>query len=128
MALPSFYCVSFLQSIWGVYLFIFPIKLADAFVVASIMPYISSFFPTQCRYSAVALSTSLGVIIAGFTPAVALFLTDFCGTKMAPAFWMMGFAALVLMGIEIRKRYLASQPPQEGEESNLKKHNWGAAA
>lgn len=53
------------------------------------VPYISSFFPTKCRYSGTALSITTGqAIFGGTAPLMASWLTDVFQSRLAPAFWL----------------------------------------
>ncbi|MGB0919389.1 MAG: MFS transporter [Holosporaceae bacterium] len=113
-AIPSFYLVSSAPSLLTIYLFMILISTGNTLVVACTMPYISTFFPTNCRFSAVALSSTLGTaLIAGHTPAIAAYLIKVTNLKIAPAFWLMGISLVTLYGI-----YWLKQKKQKGSELN----------
>lgn len=106
IAFPAFYPiagsdVSLASVIW----FITSLVAIGCIINGCGMPYIASYFPTNCRYSGMALSVTLGhALIGGTTPLIGTYLTDVMGTKLAPAFWVAGVAAVTLLGILIVKR------------------------
>ena len=105
VAVPSFYLLYAAPSVVTICVFMMLILIGDALVSACTMPYIATFFPTNCRFSAVALSTALGAaFIAGPTPFLATFLIEFTGLKIAPAFWLVGVSIITLYGIYRMKR------------------------
>ena len=72
MAIPSFYLVNHYQTVFMIYVFMLLISTGNTLVVACTMPYISTFFPTHCRFSAVAFSTTIGTaLLGGTTPFIA---------------------------------------------------------
>lgn len=100
VALPAFALITYYPSTASILVFILTISTGNSFVMASIMPYLNSFFPANCRYSGVALSNTLGAaLIAGNSPLIANYLIQVTGTKLAPAFLLIVMASLVLLGI-----------------------------
>ena len=100
MALPSFYLVTQWPSIPTIYTFMLFISTGNTLVVACTMPYISTFFPTSCRYSAVAFSTTLGTaLLGGTTPFIAKYLVEITGWRIAPSFLLIGLCISALIGI-----------------------------
>ncbi|GAB1577551.1 glycine betaine/L-proline transporter ProP [Bordetella petrii] len=63
-------------------------------VMASTLP---ALFPTRIRYSALASSFNVAIIIAGLTPTVAAWLVEGTGNLMMPAFYLMAAAAIGLV-------------------------------
>jgi len=55
-------------------------------VMASTLP---ALFPTRIRYSALASSFNVAIIIAGLTPTIAAWLVEVTGNLMLPAFYLM---------------------------------------
>jgi hypothetical protein len=69
------------------------------------MPYMASFFPTNCRYSGVALGCTVGsALFGGTAPLIASFLTNFSGTKIAPAFWLVLVSLAVALQVFLIQR------------------------
>jgi MHS family proline/betaine transporter-like MFS transporter len=100
MALPSFYLVTQWPSIFTIYAFMLLISTGNTLVVACTMPYISTFFPTHCRYSAVAFSTTLGTaLLGGTTPFIAKYLVEITGWRIAPGFLLIALCVSALTGI-----------------------------
>ncbi|MGH6859215.1 MAG: glycine betaine/L-proline transporter ProP [Phyllobacterium sp.] len=63
-------------------------------VMASTLP---ALFPTRIRYSALAISFNVAIVIAGLTPTVAAWLVRETGNLMVPAFYLMVAAVIGLM-------------------------------
>jgi len=63
-------------------------------VMASTLP---ALFPTRIRYSALASSFNVAIIIAGLTPTVAAWLVEGTGNLMMPAFYLMAAAVVGLI-------------------------------
>ncbi|QCE32316.1 glycine betaine/L-proline transporter ProP [Acetobacteraceae bacterium] len=63
-------------------------------VMASILP---ALFPTEVRYSALAISFNISVIVAGLTPTILAWLIQVTGNLMMPAYYLMGVGALGLV-------------------------------
>ncbi|EUK19432.1 glycine betaine/L-proline transporter ProP [Commensalibacter papalotli (ex Servin-Garciduenas et al. 2014)] len=60
-------------------------------VTASILP---ALFPTNVRYSALAISFNVSIIIAGFTPAFVAWLVTITNNSYMPAFYLMGVSLI----------------------------------
>jgi len=114
---PAFYMITGPEvSTFHIYVFIALLITPGCIIVGCLMPYIASFFPTHCRYSGVALGNTVGAaILSGTAPLIASFLTDFTGTKIAPAFWLV-FVSLIaaLLIFLIEKGKLRVWTPQKG--------------
>jgi MHS family proline/betaine transporter-like MFS transporter len=84
----------------NIFLHIFMLSTFGCVINGCAMPYIGRLFPIRCRYTGLALSITLGhALLAGTIPLVASFLTDFMGTRLAPAFWLMFIAGITTIGI-----------------------------
>ncbi len=89
-AIPAFYAISHQPSIISIFFFICSITLTGAIVNGCAMPYVSSFFPVSCRYTAVAATWTIGMaLIGGNTPLFARYLVQIYDTPIAPAYWLM---------------------------------------
>lgn len=60
-------------------------------VTASILP---ALFPTNVRYSALAISFNVSIIIAGFTPAFVAWLVTITNNSYMPAFYLMAVSII----------------------------------
>ncbi|MHA1558660.1 MAG: MFS transporter [Alphaproteobacteria bacterium] len=70
------------------------------------MPYTARFFPTHCRYSAIALSVTMGAAFYGGTvPIMSTFLVDFTELYISPAIWLSIISFVVFITIYINKRF-----------------------
>ncbi|MBY0281622.1 MAG: MFS transporter [Alphaproteobacteria bacterium] len=108
-SLPAFYLISQteLHAI-NIALFIIILVMAGTVMNCCYMPYIARFFPTNCRYSGVALSVTIGqAVFGGTAPLVGSFLIDYTGTKMAPAFWLIALSIASAIGVYTRRNDLA---------------------
>ncbi|NBT85486.1 MAG: MFS transporter [Alphaproteobacteria bacterium] len=101
IALPSFVLVlpSNISTL-NIYFYIFILASFGCVINGSTFPYVGRLFPIRCRYTGLALSITVGhALLGGTTPLIASFLTDFMGTRLAPAFWLMFIAGLTAIGI-----------------------------
>lgn len=70
-------------------------------VMASILPAI---FPTNVRYSALAISFNISVLIAGLTPTAAAWLVEETGNLYMPAYYLIAVALIGLItGIKMKE-------------------------
>ena len=111
IAFPAFVCVlpAYINT-FSIYAFIFLLTIPGCIVTGCAMPYIGCLFPTTCRYTGTAISVTIGhAIFGGTTPLIASFLTDYFGTKLAPAFWLVFFACLTAITISYTKSFGSSE-------------------
>lgn len=89
-SVPSFYLINGANvSIIHVFLFVFILTSVGAIINGCAMPYIASLYPTNCRYSAVALSVTLGhALLGGTMPLVSSFLTETFHSALMPGIWL----------------------------------------
>ena len=107
-ALPAFYLISQaeLHTI-HIAFFIVILVMAGTVMNCCYMPYISRFFPTNCRYSGVALSVTIGqAVFGGTAPLMGSLLIDYTGTKMAPAFWLIALSIASAIGVYTKRNDL----------------------
>ena len=75
-------------------------------VMASTLP---ALFPTHIRYSALATSFNVSVLVAGFTPTAAAWLVESTGNLYMPAYYLMVIGLIGLItGMSMRET--ANQP------------------
>jgi MHS family proline/betaine transporter-like MFS transporter len=113
-ALPAFNFIN--QAVittMDVYMFIALLTAVGTIINGCTMPFISSFFPTNCRYSGVALSATCGgALLGGTSPLVSSLVIEWFGTKLAPGFWLASNAVLTAVGIwYMQNRYKRYSEP-----------------
>ncbi|EHD22247.1 MULTISPECIES: glycine betaine/L-proline transporter ProP [Brenneria] len=90
-------------------------------VMASILP---ALFPTHIRYSALAISFNISVLIAGFTPTAAAWLVESTGNLYMPAYYLMVIAVIGLVtGIAMKEtanRPLKGATPAASDRAEAK--------
>ena len=119
LALPVFCFLHYVPSMYSIYLFVLCISIPNSCVAAAAMPYMSSFFPTTCRYSAVAISVSVGYILSGFTPHIVMRLNAMLGTSLAPGFWLTGLSLLTWMVIHHKPHGVLTQEGPDASCGNV---------
>jgi hypothetical protein len=62
--------------------------------------------PTNIRYTGIALTYSIGMIIGSFTPALEETLLGSTGSLLVPAFVLIGISVLLIPVIMIFPRYV----------------------
>ncbi|MDX5627638.1 MULTISPECIES: glycine betaine/L-proline transporter ProP [unclassified Brenneria] len=90
-------------------------------VMASILP---ALFPTHIRYSALAISFNISVLVAGFTPTAAAWLVESTGNLYMPAYYLMVIAVIGLVtGISMKEtanRPLKGATPAASDRAEAK--------
>lgn len=90
-------------------------------VMASILPAI---FPTKVRYSALAISFNISVLIAGLTPTAAAWLVEESGNLYMPAYYLMVVAVIgIITGIKMKEtanKPLRGATPAASDRSEAK--------
>ncbi|MCL2897313.1 MULTISPECIES: glycine betaine/L-proline transporter ProP [Brenneria] len=90
-------------------------------VMASILP---ALFPTHIRYSALAISFNISVLVAGFTPTAAAWLVESTGNLYMPAYYLMVIAVIGLVtGIAMKEtanRPLKGATPAASDRAEAK--------
>lgn len=90
-------------------------------VMASILPAI---FPTNVRYSALAISFNISVLIAGATPTAVAWLVELSGNIYMPAFYLMVVAVVgIITGIKMKEtanKPLRGATPAASDRSEAK--------
>ena len=106
VGIPTFHIISFENStVVHTFLFILPLALIGGMTASCGFIYVSKLFPINCRYSALALSITLGqALFGGTTPFVASYLVNTWETKQAPAYWLICLASLTLIILILKTR------------------------
>lgn len=106
IAFPAFYLISLPEvSLLNICLFIGLLIIAGCISSGSTLIYITTFFPTNCRYSGVALGVALGwALFGGTTPLIGSFLITLTGTRIAPAFWLVAVSLAASWQVFVMQR------------------------
>lgn len=110
IAIPAFYpLIQDSPSLWAILWFILSLVGIGCIINGCGMPYIASYFPTNCRFSGMALSVTTGhALFGGTTPLVGSYLTDLMESRMAPAFWVIILSLVTFLMIQFvdKPKYL----------------------
>jgi len=106
IAFPAFYLIALPEvPLVNVCLFIGLLVIAGCINSGSALIYIATFFPTNCRYSGVALGVTAGwALFGGTTPLIGSFLITLTGTRMAPAFWLVAVSLAASWQVVVMQR------------------------
>lgn len=77
----------------------------QACVDSSATTEMTELVPTRVRYTGLALTYSLGMIVGGFTPAIEEALVAATGSVLVPAFAVMGISVILLPVIAVVPKY-----------------------
>ncbi len=101
VAFPAFYIISGGHTTTlDIFSFIVILILAGGLIVGCAMPYVAQFFPTNCRYSAMASSVTIGyALFGGTTPLVCSYLQLTLQSRLAPALWLFTIASITTLGV-----------------------------
>ena len=110
IALPAFYPLTYSSpSLLGILGFIFSLVGIGCIINGCGMPYIAGYFPTNCRFSGMALSVTIGhALFGGMTPLIGAYLIDHLQTKFAPAYWvfLLSVVTFLLLIMKGKPKYL----------------------
>ena len=121
LALPAFLLLgkgSAATTMLGVLLLAIPVSL----YVSNLASSLPALFPTSSRYGGMGLSYNLAVaLFAGTAPFIMEALVTYTGSKLAPAFWLMGtsgaaFIALFKLRETARRPLPGSMPSVASQE------------
>ena len=100
VAFPAFYMVSGAATTLNVYVFIGMLVATGCIINGCAMPYIARLFPTNCRYSGLAVSVTFGhALLGGTTPLIGAYLSQALSNSMAPAIWLASISMITFLGI-----------------------------
>lgn len=89
------------------------LAVLQAFVDSATTTEMTELIPTRVRYTGLALTYSLGMIIGSFTPAAEESLVAITGSLLVPAFVVIGISVLLLPVLALLPRYLRRAQEQE---------------
>jgi MHS family proline/betaine transporter-like MFS transporter len=89
--------------------------------VGPAVSFIPTLFPTQNRYSAMALATGLGDALGGATPLICHGFVSAFGTPIAPAFYVMICSVFGIIAIKYSRPIGSNLSTQEEDISALEK-------
>jgi MFS transporter, MHS family, proline/betaine transporter len=93
------------------------LALCLVLILGTIPSTLPALFPTEVRYTGFAISYNISVALFGGTaPFVAGYLASATGSNYAPAFYLMGIAAVALIPILLSPE-TARQPLRSGLET-----------
>ncbi len=93
LSIPSFYLIN-TDNVVFIFFGLMCLALILSFftgVVASILP---SLFPTNIRYSAMAIAFNISALVAGFTPTLTAWLVETTNNLYMPAYYLMVIAVI----------------------------------
>ncbi len=101
VALPGYWLVSGGDlSLLHIYGFMFLLVGTSCIINGCAMPFISTFFPTACRYTGVAMSVTVGqALLGGTMPLIGSWLTVTFAATAAPAIWLIIISLLTTASI-----------------------------
>lgn len=83
------------------------LAVLQTFVDSTTTTEMTQLVPTRIRYTGIALTYSIGMIIGSFTPALEEALLGSTGSLLVPAFVLIGISLLLIPVIVIYPRYVA---------------------
>jgi MFS transporter, MHS family, proline/betaine transporter len=115
-SLPAFWLISLGN--WSTTLLgMLMLALCLVLILGTIPSTLPALFPTEVRYTGFAISYNISVALFGGTaPFVAGYLASATGSNYAPAFYLMGIAAVALIPILLSPE-TARQPLRSGLET-----------
>ncbi len=92
-------------STFHVLAFISLLTVSGGVINGCAMAYIAKLFPTNCRYSAVAVCVTVGhALLGGTTPLMSTFLKNSFHSTLAPGFWVSFISLLTVTMIYTREK------------------------
>jgi len=99
----------------GVLLSIVILASLQTFVDSTTTTEMTQLVPTRVRYTGLALTYSIGMIIGSFTPAVEEALLGSTGSNLVPAFVIIGISLLLIPIIAVFPRYVRRAQADDAE-------------
>ncbi len=105
LAIPSILLLNG-GAVAGVLLAIVVLATIQTFVDSTTTTEMTQLVPTRVRYTGIALTYSIGMIIGSFTPAMEEALLGSTGSILVPAFVLIGISLLLIPVIAVFPRYV----------------------
>ena len=99
----------------GVLLAIVVLAAIQTFVDSTTTTEMTQLVPTKVRYTGLALTYSIGMIIGSFTPALEESLLGSTGSVLVPAFVLIGISLLLIPVIAVFPGYVTRAQAEDGE-------------
>lgn len=112
LAVPAFLLLNS-GVIFGIALSMIVLAVLQACVDSTTTTEMTQLIPTRVRYTGLAVTYSIGMIIGSLTPALEEGIVAVTGSVLVPAFVVMGIALLLLPVIAILPRYLQRAHDEE---------------
>lgn len=122
-SIPAFYLINTGHVVFIFFGLMFLATMLSCFtgVMASILP---ALFPTNVRYSAMAIAFNISVLVAGFTPTATAWLVETTHNLYMPAYYLMLIAAIGLVTVHYMKetanRPLRGETPVASDKAEAK--------
>ena len=97
----------------GVLLAIVVLATLQTFVDSTTTTEMTQLVPTKVRYTGIAITYSIGMIIGSFTPALEESLLGSTGSALVPAFVLIGISLLLIPVIAVFPRYVVRAQAEE---------------
>ncbi|MGA0946449.1 MAG: hypothetical protein ACO3UW_11860, partial [Candidatus Nanopelagicales bacterium] len=97
----------------GVLLSIAVLATLQTFVDSTTTTEMTQLVPTKVRYTGLALTYSIGMIIGSFTPALEEALLGSTGSILVPAFVIIGISLLLIPVIAVFPRYVRTAQAED---------------
>lgn len=122
-SIPAFYLINTGHVVFIFFGLMFLATMLSCFtgVMASILP---ALFPTNVRYSAMAIAFNISVLVAGFTPTATAWLVETTHNLYMPAYYLMLIAVIGLVTVyymkETANRPLRGETPVASDKAEAK--------
>lgn len=104
LAIPAYALVG-TKAILAIVVAMFVLAVMQTLVDSTTTTEMTGLVPTRVRYTGLALTYSVGMILGGFTPAIEESLVALTGSTLVPAFVVMTMSVILLPVIAVLPRY-----------------------
>ena len=112
LAIPSIMLLNS-GAVAGVLLAIVVLAILQTFVDSTTTTEMTQLVPTKVRYTGLALTYSIGMIIGSFTPAIEETLLGSTGSLLVPAFVLVGISLLLIPVIAVFPKYVRTAQAED---------------
>jgi MFS transporter, MHS family, proline/betaine transporter len=116
LAVPAFLALNS-GAIVGIILSMLVLAVMQTFVDSTTTTQMTELVPTRVRYTGLAITYSIGMIVGSFTPAVEESLIAVTGSELVPAYVVIAISLALLPVVSIMPRYLHRS--QDDETASL---------